>query len=147
MLKQPITFWRQFMRNFLNRFYIFMQGRYGKDELNTTLLVTALILIIVSRFVRSWILRILAFLILALLIFRTLSRNIYKRSAENRKFLPVYKAVTGWFKLTYKKFRDGKTHRYYSCPKCKAQLRVKNIKGKHTIKCPKCGAQFQKKIW
>ena len=127
-----------------------MQGRYGSDELNITLLVFSVIISIVSRFVFNFPARlILAFVsvgLLALSVFRFLSTNIYKRSAENRKFKPVFTAVTGWFKLTYKRFRDGRTHRYYKCPKCKAQLRVKNVKGKHTIRCPKCGNKFEKTI-
>lgn len=137
------------MRNFLYKLQVFMQGRYGNDELNITLLVVALILALVSRFtfgISRLILTILELALLCIMIFRIFSRNIYKRSYENRKFLPVYTAVTGWFKLTYKRFRDGKTHRYYKCPQCKAQLRVKNIKGEHTIRCPKCGNNFKKKI-
>ena len=137
------------MRNFLYKLQVFMQGRYGNDELNITLLVVGLILALVSRFtfgISRLILTILELALLCIMIFRIFSRNIYKRSYENRKFLPVYTAVTGWFKLTYKRFRDGKTHRYYKCPQCKAQLRVKNIKGEHTIRCPKCGNNFKKKI-
>ena len=137
------------MRNFLYKLQVFMQGRYGNDELTITLLVVALILALVSRFtfgISRLILTILELALLCIMIFRIFSRNIYKRSYENRKFLPVYTAVTGWFKLTYKRFRDGKTHRYYKCPQCKAQLRVKNVKGEHTIRCPKCGNNFKKKI-
>ncbi len=138
------------MRNFMYKFQAFMQGRYGNDELNITLLVVSIIVTIVSRFVFNLPARIILSLVsaglIALVVFRFLSTNIYKRSAENRKFKPIFGAVTGWVKLTYKKFRDGRTHRYYKCPKCKAQLRVKNVKGKHTIRCPKCGNQFEKTI-
>lgn len=134
------------MRNLLYRFNCFMQGRYGNDQLNNTLLVLALILMLVECFVRSWVLEIVALMIFALALFRTFSKNIYKRSAENRKFLPVCNKVTGWFKFTYKRFKDGRYYRYYHCPACKAQLRVKNVKGRHTIRCPKCGNQFDKKI-
>lgn len=129
---------------------MFMQGRYGSDELNITLIVVSVIVSIASRFVFNLPARLIMSLVsaglLALALFRMFSRNIYKRSAENRKFKPAFAAVTGWFKLTYKKFRDGRTHRYYKCPNCKAQLRVKNVKGKHTIRCPKCGNKFEKTI-
>ena len=138
------------MRNFMYKISAFMQGRYGMDELNITLLVLSIIISIVSRFVFNiparLILTAVSLGLMALVVFRLLSRNIYGRSAENRKFKPAFDAVTGWFKLTYKKFRDGRTHRYYKCPNCKAQLRVKNIKGTHTIRCPKCGNKFEKKI-
>lgn len=138
------------MRNLLYKFQMFMQGRYGSDELNITLIVLSVLITIISRFVFNWparlIMSIVSLGLLALALFRTFSKNIYQRRAENEKFKPVFKAVTGWFSLTYKKFRDGRTHRYYKCPKCKAQLRVKNVKGKHTIRCPKCGSQFEKTI-
>lgn len=67
-------------------------------------------------------------LIIVLICFRMFSRNIVARSAENRKFLPIYNAVTGWFRLTFKKIRDRKDYRYIKCPVCKAQLRVRNKK-------------------
>ena len=137
------------MRNLMYKFSMFMQGRYGFDQLNLALVVLALIVDIFFGFFKfPWsMLQILAMPLLGLAVYRAFSRNIYKRSAENRKFLPVYNRITDWFKLTYKRFRDGKTHRYYKCPACKASLRVKYVKGKHTIRCPKCSNQFQKKIW
>ncbi|MCR5653900.1 MAG: hypothetical protein K6F88_08900 [Ruminococcus sp.] len=139
------------MRNLIYKFQTFMQGRYGSDELNITLIVFSVIISIVSRFFMfnlpvQLILMFVSLGLLGLAVFRFLSTNIYGRTAENRKFKPVFSAVTGWFKLTYKKFRDGRTHRYYKCPQCKAQLRVKNVKGKHTIRCPKCGNKFEKTI-
>ena len=127
-----------------------MRGRYGFDELNGTMLALSIILSIISRFVFSFwvrmILELISLILFALCIFRSLSRNCYQRGKENDIFKPVFIKVKDFFKLTYKKFKDGRTHRYYKCPNCKAQLRVKNIKGKHTIRCPKCGHQFQKTI-
>ena len=139
------------MRNFIYRFQMFMQGRYGSDELNISLIVLSAIVSIVSRFFMfnipvRLILTAVSLGLLGLAVFRFLSRNIYGRTAENRKFKPVFTAVTSRFKLTYRKFRDGRTHRYYKCPVCKAQLRVKNLKGKHTIRCPKCANKFEKTI-
>ena len=138
-----------YMRNLMYKFSVFMQGRYGSDQLNIGLIVVALLVDIIFGFFSFPfnLLQLLSLGLICIAIFRTFSRNIYKRSAENRKFLPVYNRITGWFKLTYKKFRDGKTHRYYKCPACKASLRVKYVKGEHTIRCPKCSNQFKKKIW
>lgn len=137
------------MRNLMYKFNMFMQGRYGSDQLNWSLFVVALLVDIIFGFFRyPWsLLQLISFVLICIVLYRSLSRNIYKRSAENRKFLPIYNKITGWFKLTYKRFRDGRTHRYYKCPACKASLRVKYVKGKHTIRCPKCGNRFSKKIW
>lgn len=138
------------MQNFLYKIQEFMRGRYGFDELNKTLLVLSIVLNIITRFVYNFpahiIIQVIALSLFVLCVFRMLSRNCYQREKENSVFKPFYEKVRDFFKITYKKFRDGRTHRYYKCPNCKAQLRVKNVKGAHTIRCPKCGYQFQKKI-
>ncbi len=138
------------MRNFIYKIQAFMRGRYGFDELNMSILVIALIINIVGRFIFNFtarmIFRLISFALIIIFIFRMLSRNCYQRNRENEVFKPIFTNTVGFFKLTYRRFKDGRTHRYYKCPNCKAQLRVKNIKGKHTIRCPKCGNQFQKKI-
>lgn len=127
-----------------------MQDRYGFDQLGFALIITSLIISIISSFIFEWHVRLVFRLIdLALLIIaviRFLSKNIDARSRENIKFRTVWGKISGWFKFQNRRFRDGQTHRYYHCPSCKAQLRVKNIKGKHTIRCPRCGTQFEKKI-
>ena len=139
------------MRGLMQKFAMFMQGRYGSDQLNISLMVLFFVIWIVNVFVfnsiASLVLSVLEIVIIAITLFRSFSRNITKRSAENRAFLPVYNAVTGWFKLTHKKFRDRKDYRYIKCPMCKSQLRVKNNKGKHTVRCPRCSNEFQKKIF
>ena len=43
------------------------------------------------------------------------------------------------------KFRDRKTHRYFTCPMCKAHLRVPKGKGKIEICCAKCRHKFIKR--
>ena len=93
------------MRGLFNRFANFMQGRYGTDKLNNALWVLLLILWFVNIFVWNRVARYIIdgimLLIIVLICFRMFSRNIVARSAENRKFLPIYNAVTGWFKLTF----------------------------------------------
>ena len=138
------------MRNFIYKIQAFMRGRYGFDELNMSILVIALIINIVGRFIFNFtarmIFRFISFALIIIFIFRMLSRNCYQRNRENEVFKPIFTKTVDFFKFNYRRFKDGRTHRYYKCPNCKAQLRVKNIKGKHTIRCPKCGNQFQKKI-
>lgn len=126
------------MKNFLYKIAQFMQGRYGTDQLNNSLLVLWLVLAFINMFARLWVISIIELILVALYFYRALSKNIYKRGYENRKFLPVYNAVTNFFILQYKKIKDFKTHRYVKCSYCKAQLRVPNKKGKHTVRCPKC---------
>ena len=85
-------------------------------------------------------------MLLGWFIFRLLSKNITGRLHENRIFEKAFNPVKNFFVLSFKKIRDRKNYRYVKCPGCKAQLRVKNIKGVHTVRCPKCSNEFKKKI-
>ena len=123
-----------------------MQGRYGNDKLNTFIWIVAGGLYVINLFVRNPILVIIVLLLGALAIFRALSTNITKRLYENNRFLSVYNVVTGFFKRQFMKLRDFKTHRYVTCPYCKAQLRLKKRTGIQQIHCPKCGKDFKKNI-
>ena len=138
------------MRNFFERFMMFMQGRYGMDSLNGFIMGLSFVIWVVNIFVFNrlahYIIMVVQLLLVALFIFRMLSRNITMRSAENRRFKKVYEPVKNWVQLTYKRIRDRKDYRYLKCPVCKAQLRVKNIKGRHNVRCPKCKSEFEKKI-
>lgn len=134
------------MRNFMQRLYNFMQGRYGNDQLNNFLLVLWAILFILNLFFRNWIISLLELIPLGLCLYRSMSRNITKRLYENNKFLPIYKKVTSFFSLQFRKIKDIKTMRYFKCPNCKAQLRVPRRKGVHTVRCPKCKKEFKKNI-
>lgn len=138
------------MRNFFEKFMMFMQGRYGMDSLNGFILVLSFVIWTVNIFVFNrlahYIIMVVQLLLVALFIFRMLSRNVTMRSAENRIFQKVYEPVKNWVQLTYKRIRDRKDYRYIKCPVCKAQLRVKNIKGRHNVRCPKCRSEFEKKI-
>ena len=135
-----------FMRNFFSRFSQFMQGRYGMDKLNNTILIVAAALYFINFFARNTILILVVLLLLGLMIFRALSKNITKRLYENRRFTDIYRSVAAFFKRQYMKVRDFKTHRYVRCPYCKAQLRLKKRTGTQHIHCPRCGQDFKKNI-
>ena len=69
----------------------FMTGRYGTDKLNTTILCIGVVLAVVCMFTRNvyanLILTLTSYFFMFWAIFRTMSRNIYKRNLENRRFL------------------------------------------------------------
>lgn len=115
----------------------FMMGRYGTDKLNTWILGAGLVLCIVSMFIHfapvNWALTTCSYGLMFWAIFRTLSRNTYKRYRENRRFLMILD-----------RFKD-REHRYFDCPKCRQPVRVPRGKGKIMITCPKCREKFQKK--
>ena len=113
-----------------------MAGRYGTDKLNMAILCSGLVFSLLASFMPGAMLKLgftmIAYGLMIIAIFRTLSRNIYKRYEENRKFL-----------LFFQKLKD-KEHCYYNCPRCRQQVRVPKGKGKISITCPKCQEKFIK---
>jgi chromate transport protein ChrA len=122
----------------------FMYGRNGADHLGMALLWVYLALAIAAVFFKP--LYILALLLVGWMLFRIFSKNLYKRQAENQKYLRLVGKVKGWVTLQKNKVRDRKTHRYRTCPHCRATLRLPNKKGRHTVCCPKCRKDFEVKI-
>ncbi len=111
----------------------FMEGRYGNDKLNNAILGTALLISILGLFIRTPLLNLIAYVLMFWAIFRTLSRNTYKRYQENRKFLQFFDRI-----------RD-REHKYFDCPKCRQMVRVPRGKGKISITCPRCREKFVRK--
>ena len=114
----------------------FMEGRYGTDKLNMVILCTGLVFSLLASFFPGAAIKLgcttVAYALMIVAIVRSLSRNIYKRYEENRKFL-----------LFFQKLKD-KDHRYFNCPRCRQQVRVPKGKGKISITCPKCREKFIK---
>lgn len=131
---------------FTDKLIRFMYGRNGNDKLNQFLFWVYFVLLLVNLFLKSVILWVVELILVALYMFRFLSRNIYRRQTENRKFLKIWNKFTGFFKLQKNKFRDRKTHVYRKCEHCKAVLRLPKKKGKHTVRCPQCNKTFSVKI-
>jgi hypothetical protein len=128
---------RQFLQQLGYRFRNFMVGRYGTDKLNMVILCAGLAVCFVSAFFHNpkvnLLLTAVSYGLMFWALFRSFSRNTYKRYQENRKFLQFFDRL---------KDRD---HRYYDCPKCRQVVRVPRGKGKIAITCPKCRERFIKK--
>ena len=128
---------RQFLFKLFAGFRRFMAGRYGTDKLNMTILVTALVVCIISGFLRfplvNLVLTAVSYGLMIWAICRSLSRDTYKRYQENRKYLQFLDRI-----------RD-RDHRYYCCPRCRQSVRVPKGKGKIAITCPRCKEKFIKK--
>jgi len=122
-----------------------MIGRYGTDSLNNFLLAVTAVMMFANLFLRWRIFRILSWALIIYIWFRVLSKNIYKRRAENMLFWKYRSKFTGFFSFRKQKWQDRKTHRYFSCPKCGAHLRVPKGKGKIMIRCTKCDHRFEAK--
>ena len=128
---------RQFSAKLSASLRNFMMGRYGTDRLNMAILGVGLAASLLSVLFRSTKLNLVLFALsygmMFWAIFRSLSRNTYKRYQENRKFLQVIGRM------------KDRQHRYFDCPKCRQMVRVPRGKGKIAITCPRCKEKFVKK--
>ena len=128
---------RQFSMKTAAALRSFMAGRYGTDRLNMAILCAGLVASILSMLIPVQPLNLifwaLSYILMFLAIFRTLSRNTYKRYQENRKFLQIFDRL------------KDRQHRYFDCPKCRQMVRVPRGKGKISITCPRCKEKFVKK--
>ncbi len=128
---------RSFTAKIAGGLRLFMEGRYGNDRLNMFILGTGLVLVLVYAFIPIAIVQLvlwaLSYALMFWAIFRMLSRNVYKRYQENRKFLQIFDRI------------KDREHRYYDCPRCRQTVRVPRGKGKISITCPKCKEKFIRK--
>ena len=115
----------------------FMAGRYGTDRLNMAILSVGLAASLLSMIFKfapvNLVLFLLSYGMMFWAIFRTLSRQTYKRYQENRKFLQLMGRM------------KDREHRYFDCHKCRQMVRVPRGKGKISITCPRCREKFVRK--
>lgn len=141
------------MKKLINKanifFQQFMYGRYGFDQLYKFSIIinlsSFLILSIIGRHINRYF-YLIAYICVSLLwlysLYRPFSKNISKRQNENIKYLNLIYKVRKQIKYIKNKIRFRKSHILKKCPKCKAVLRLKKKKGKHSITCPYCNTTF-----
>ena len=129
----------------MNRFRRFMYGRYGVDKLTYFLLAVSAVFTVLGTIFSIYFLEILGLLTVTYSLFRTYSRNTYKRSMENMIYLNIIYRIKNKFYGKKQRFEEKKTHKFYKCPTCSQELRVPKNKGKIIITCPKCQTKFEKR--
>ena len=130
----------------------FMYGRNGVDQLNRALLIFYLIFYfagsitanVLKSQLMATIVNTVVNVLMIVILFRMFSKNLYKRRAENQKW------VNWWWRIKSnsagaKARHADKEHKYFTCKSCKTICRVPVGKGKIIITCPKCGTQIQAK--
>ena len=127
------------------KFYRFMQGRYGQDELSKFLVGFSMALIIVHLLTRNVIINLLFWVCLIYSYFRMFSKNYSARYAENQKYLAL-KNKWSYKWENHKRMREQKKiYHIYHCPFCKQKIRIPKGKGSIIITCPKCKQEFGKR--
>ncbi len=133
---------KNFLMKIVGKIRTFFYGRNGFDDLAKLSMISAIVLLLVCGFmpygIVKTVLYVLTWVLLVYGYFRVLSKNVYKRVQENKKYLAAVNMIkTRW--------QQRKTHKFYRCPKCKTWLRVPKGRGKITITCVKCSTKFDKK--
>lgn len=122
----------------------FMQGRYGIDSFGKCILGIGLAAIVISWFSDSAAFPLLTWVCIFYTYYRMLSRNIYKRSAENQAYLARTYKLRCFFARQKNMLAQRRTHHIYKCPSCRQKIRIPRGKGRIEIRCPKCSATFIK---
>ncbi|MBQ7689073.1 MAG: hypothetical protein IJT27_07655 [Clostridia bacterium] len=136
------------MRNFSERISRFMYGRYGMDQLGRFLFILSIVFWAISLILRwtpfrkayfvFWLLNTIIYIFA---FYRILSRDTYRRTVENERYLHFREKMLPFA-------RDGKAefqkitnpdYVFRKCRFCGAKLRLRRKRGKHTTRCPKCG--------
>ena len=126
------------------KLYRFFAGRYGNHSLNQFFFYLVIGLVILSLFIRHFAFTILFFMVFFLYFYRTMSKNIYARQAENAKFISLRSKGTHTLKAMQKNMQD-KSYKHFVCPKCSQIIRVPKGRGNIEITCPNCRTRFSKK--
>ena len=131
---------RRFLQNFL-------MGRNGFDSLARLTWALSLILMLLSFFggLVGMAFELLAMVFLGYTCFRILSRNIYKRAAENSRYMRRTAGIRERLRGARMRFAQRKEYKFFKCPTCHAMLRVPRGKGKLQITCRRCGNRFSGK--
>lgn len=125
-----------------DKWYRFMQGRNGMDELARMQSWLVLILLFIGVFTRIGIFSLLALVLMIYMYVRVFSKNTAKRYEENQKYLNRrYNRTVAWNRFK-KHMAQAKDYRFFKCPMCRQQVRVPRGHGKIEITCPKCREKF-----
>ncbi len=117
--------------------------RYGIDDLSKFHFFILVVLIVIDLFVDSYIVGLLQLLTIGVIVFRFMSKNVFKRLKENELFCNIRYSICKPFRNIKRNIKDRK-HIYKSC-KCGTTIKVglpKTRGIKHTT-CPKCGKRVK----
>ena len=124
----------------------FMMGRNGNDRLNLFLLVIGVLFIILGIVFKNTagiFFNSLTLVIIVLVYFRMLSKNLNRRIAENAKYMDIKNMLISKIRLLHEKWTQRNEYKFFRCPSCRTVLRVPRGRGKIMIVCKKCGTRFE----
>lgn len=127
------------------KFYRFMQGRYGSDDLSKFLLGVSTAMIVLHIFTRNAIFNLLFWVCFGYNCYRMFSKDYTARYNENQKFLGLKNRFKYQWENRKNLREQKKIYHIYSCPYCKQKIRIPKGKGTIIVTCPKCKQEFGKR--
>lgn len=124
---------------FYNLYNRVINGRNGIDDLCKFQFKFLIVLVVVDLFVNSYIVGLLQLITIITIVYRFMSKNIYKRVKENQVFNNIKYGILSPFKNISRRIKD-RQHLYKKCS-CGTTIKTplpKKIGIKHA-KCPNCG--------
>lgn len=114
------------------------------DELNRFLLILWVVFLLISLLTHNFVCDFIPFLIIALVVFRLLSKNKNARYQENQLYLKIKKKLGKPFINIKRNFKDRHFWVYRKCHKCHTILKLPlpNKRGINHAKCPNCGKRI-----
>ena len=123
-----------------------MYGRNGVDQLCWALFIAELVLSLLPALVPGQafaaFIHYTTLLLCVYLLFRMFSRNVYKRREENGKYMRLKYKAAAELRLFKERWIQREYYKFFTCPSCRASLRVPRHRGKIKIVCRKCGTSF-----
>jgi len=126
----------------MDRLRLWMTGRNGTDALCIATVGLAAGLEFVSLLTDWEIFSLLGSIALVWALYRFLSRDLYRRRAENLRFTRLGTELRERFEDWRVRASQSREYRFFVCPGCKNRLRVPRGKGKVQVTCPRCGERF-----
>ena len=126
----------------------FMAGRNGAVQRSRAVSLVVLVLLVVGMFVHGDAARVLWVLAIAGLIyvyFRMFSRKVYKRRAENEKYLRATAGLRLYFRGLRERWSQRRGYKFFPCPSRRTPLRGAEGKGKQEIVRRQRGNSFIQK--
>ena len=137
------------MRDFLERLRwrmsVWLEGRHGADNFSNALTMLGLALILIYLFTGFDLLWALGMGVLIYATWRTFSKNLPGREAENEGWLKLVGKPRAALSLARKAWTNRATTSYFKCKGCGQVLSVPKGKGRLRVTCPKCGTQTERK--
>ncbi|ATI72622.1 hypothetical protein [Lactobacillus plantarum WCFS1] [Lactiplantibacillus plantarum] len=131
----------------LQRLRLWMRGRYGQnDTLNRFLNNLALLLIVISFFIRTGWLLLIAVILIGISYWRLFSKKIYQQVAINRGFQRFWSPIVRPFSRLKYQVKQHWQYRFFRCSQCHQRIRIPRHHGRVRITCPQCGHQFEAKV-